>query len=122
MENMEYVKISLVGKRGEGKYALVDGDYDGEYFAQYHWALLPNGYIARYGHREAITDEKTGLVTGWDESFIYLHREVARPPKGMWVRFKNGNKLDCRSSNLEWVTPKETAASRKSLHTEKVSV
>lgn len=116
MEKMPYIKIPLVGKHGKGKYALVDGDYDGDYFSQYKWALLPNGYVTQYSHREFIVDDKTGEVVGHDNSFQYLHRMVARPPKGYWARHKNGDKLDCRSANLEWVTPKYSAATRVKNH------
>lgn len=98
---MEYIKISLHGENGKGKYALVDGDYDGEYFSQYRWYLLPNGYVGRTGRYE------TGKNT-----YIYLHREVSKPPEGKWVDHINRDKLDNRSCNLQWVTPKENSNNR----------
>jgi hypothetical protein len=96
----EIRKLPLRGKRGG--VALVDGDFDGEYFAQFKWAISKNGYVCRRGrrlHHEPIT--------------VYLHREVSRPPKGMWVLFFDGNPLNCTSENLGWVTPQEMALIRK---------
>lgn len=98
---MEYVKIPLHGKLGKGKSVLVDGDYDGEYFGQFKWYVNPGGYV--YRRRYA----------GEGGGYVYLHQEVSRTPDGMWTSFKNKDKLDCRSANLEWVTPKESASRRK---------
>lgn len=100
MEKMPIKKIKIADKT-----ILVDGDYDGEYFSQYNWRILPNGYVYR--------SEAEKLANGkWKHHIIYLHREVARPPKGMWVSHIDGNKLNNRSCNLAWRTPHETALSR----------
>lgn len=101
MEDMEYIELELHGKLGQGKTALVDGDYDGEYFSQYNWYVNPGGYI--YRRRYA----------GEGGGYVYLHQEVSRTPQGLWTRFKDGNKLNCRSCNLEWVTPQESAQKRR---------
>lgn len=101
MEAMPITKIKLHGKLGQGKEVLVDGDYDGEYFSEYAWYVNPGGYV----YRRRFVGEGGG--------YVYLHQEVSRTPKGLWTRFKDGNKLNCRSCNLEWVTPKESANKRK---------
>lgn len=86
----------------------VDGDYDGEYFSQFKWRLAPNGYVYRAsGRRE----------DGEGHHWFYLARLVANPPKGVWVRYLNGDKLDCRSANLTWQTPAQSALRRETRYT-----
>ena len=103
MEEMEYIKIPLHGKRGKGKYTLVDGDYDGEYFSQYRWYLLPNGYAGR-AMIELPSKERT--------SYVYLHKEVCKTPPGYIVDHINRDKLDNRSCNLRWATYSDNANNR----------
>jgi len=103
MDKMPVVKLPLYGGLGKGKFALVDGDYDGEYFSQYKWYLLKNGYAGRV-EVEVPAKERKG--------YIYLHTVVSRPPKGLWVDHINRNKLDNRSCNLRWVTPSENALNK----------
>jgi hypothetical protein len=100
METMEQVKIPLHGKHGKGKHVVVDGDYDGEYFGQYKWYMLPNGYAARDGRYEG------------KSSYIYLHNMVMPKREGYWVDHINRDRLDNRSCNLRYVTPKESALNR----------
>ena len=101
MDKMDFILIPLVGVHGSGKYTLVDGDYDGEYFGQWRWHLNPyTGYVQR-GERV------DGKIV-----HIYLHHEVCRAPDGLWRDHINRNKLDNRSCNLRVVTPKESASNR----------
>lgn len=95
-------KIPLSGSVGAGKHVLVDGDYDGEYLAQFKWRLNPKtGYVTRKPFRHEGT------------SSIYMHHVVGgKPPAGYVVSFKNREKLDCRSCNIEWITPSDIAANR----------
>lgn len=99
MDEMETIKLPLYGKLGVGKYTLVDGDYDGEYFGQYRWRVLPNGYAAR-------TCPETRKT-------IYLHQEVCRAPKGLLSDHINRNRLDNRSCNLRWVDAAASASNRR---------
>lgn len=104
MDKMEYIKLPLSGKLGTGKFTLVDGDYDGEYYSQYTWYLMPNGYVAR-----ARIEEESSKRN----SYIYLHKEVCKSNTGLWVDHINRDKLDNRSCNLRLVTPSENSRNRK---------
>lgn len=100
MEAIGYIRIPLSGKYGKGKFTLVDGDYDGEYFSQYKWYLNPKtGYVYRSGHRD--DTGKRGIIV--------LHQEVSRTPKGLVTDHKNRDKLDNRSCNLRWATYKQNS-------------
>lgn len=90
---------------------LVDGDYDGEYFAQFYWMLNPGGYVMR-SHYE-YTTKPSGERTRGHKIMHYLHQEVLPPKPGFWIIFKNGNKLDVRSANLAYITPTENSLTRK---------
>lgn len=96
----ELESMTIVAHRG-GKpiEVLVDGDYDGEYFAEMKWYINKAGYVYR---RRRGTDEPQ-----------YLHQLVLPPKPGYWTSFKNRNKLDCRSCNLEYLTPKQNIAGRQ---------
>lgn len=95
-------KIPLSGKRGKGLCTLVDGDYDGEYFAGFTWYVNPSGYVVR-------TNDK-------HNGYLFLHQEVARAPKGLVTDHINRNKLDNRSCNLRWATPAQNGANSKMRH------
>jgi hypothetical protein len=98
MCDLPVLKIPLVGKNGKGKFALVDGDYDGEYISQYRWCYDP-----RTGYAKAKINGKN----------VYLHHLAGgMAPPGMWTDHKNRIKLDCRSCNLRWVTPSRSALNR----------
>lgn len=101
LEQLPVVKIQARRTGGKFVEVLVDGDYDGEYFSQFHWRLTDGGYVYR-----------TYRPKGGPTKTVYLAREVAKPPKGWWVSFKNSNKLDCRSANLEVSNPKAVIARR----------
>jgi hypothetical protein len=107
MCDLPVMKLPLVGKHGAGKFALVDGDYDGEYLSQYRWYYEPhNGYaytMIQHGQSKPRHREK-----------VYLHHLAGgMPPRGMWTDHKNRIKLDCRSCNLRWVSPSRSALNRR---------
>lgn len=96
------VRVLKVRKIATQEYenVLVDGDYDGEYLAGFNWIILKSGHV-RMGYAQ--TDD----TDTFESNKTYLHQVVLRPKEGYWTHFKNGNKLDCRSANLEYMTPKE---------------
>lgn len=98
-------KLPLSGNIGKGKFVFVDGDYDGEYFAQYKWRLNPStGYVSRKAQNKEVSKGKQ----------IYLHHVVAgSPPPGKIVTFRNNNRLDCRSCNVCWTTYSDRSLTRK---------
>jgi hypothetical protein len=97
LEDLPYIKLPLHGKHGEGKFVLVDGDYDGEYFGQYRWLLgspLKNRKQFVFRGLSAYENDSP------KRNHIYLHREVASATEGQFIHFKNGDHLDCRSRNI----------------------
>ena len=95
-------KIPLLGEYGRGKFTLVDGDYDGEYFAQFKWYL---NYKTGYAFR------RNPLVAGHHH---WLHHEVLpNLPKGYFRDHINRDRLDNRSENLRFVTYSENALNKK---------
>jgi len=75
----------------DGFYAYVDAA-DCERLSRYNWRLQ-NGYAAR---------REKGRT-------IYMHREIARPPRGMTVDHKNRNRLDNTRDNLRVCTQQENS-------------
>ncbi len=102
LEQLPIRELEARGAKGETVTVLVDGDYDGEYFAEHMWRVLPSGYVFRTSYAGESGTRK----------MVYLHRLVASPPPGGWVRHKDGNKLNNRSCNLEIVSPSQSAAIR----------
>lgn len=86
------------GKRGRVGWALVSEE-DYERAAAKYWSLAGRGYARAAGKHE-------------DGRFrsIYLHRFVMGEPEGMQVDHRNGDKLDCRRSNLRVVTNSQNHA------------
>lgn len=78
----------------QGKFALVD-DEDYEYLSKIKWYVDPSGYVAN----------KTKNV-------IFMHRLVAKTPKGKSTDHINGNKLDNQKKNLRTCTTSQNMANR----------
>lgn len=63
---------------------------NGYVFFQKHWRQMDGSYKVETIYLQKLIAEK----------FL----EKPDPQKKFWVRFKNGNKLDYRTENLEWAT------------------
>jgi len=70
---------------------ILDKD-DGHLLSDYKWAVGTNGYVYKSGAR------KRGKQ-------CLLHRIVMSAKPGAQLHHANENKLDCRKSNLVFVTP-----------------
>lgn len=88
-------KIILSGKRGERKSVIVDDD-DYEKYNHLRWHLSDTGYAVRRHRGETYR----------------LHRLVMECSEGMVIDHLNGDKLDCRKSNLRVCTQTENAKNR----------
>lgn len=95
---METVQLPI--RNAPGKYALVDGDYDGEWLGTYTWRVTKNGHAFTSWHQpgsgKVIAHQLSRMAYG--ESFI---------PARHWVTTKNGNPLDCRTENLVCMSASE---------------
>ena len=80
--------ISLGGKHGKGKCALVD-DENYEYLNQWRWYVQPSGYAVR----------KPNFSNP-----IYMHKLIVKVPEGLEADHISGDKLDNRKSNLRVAT------------------
>lgn len=91
---------------------LVDGDYDGEYLAQFQWRISKVGAVYRYNYYEIETD-KTGVNKPVKaEGFTYMTSLILPPKKGYVVQHINRNPLDNRSCNLRYATMSTVALGR----------
>ena len=96
-------KIELGGKRGAGKYALVD-DEDYELVSGFAWHLSSNGYarcaVNVETREEALRDGRNYRK----QRRIFMHRLVMGvddvPWNGISIDHLNRDKLDNRKSNL----------------------
>ena len=80
---------------GDGFYAYVEAaDFD--WLNQWTWSMC-NGYAARRSN----------------ENWIYMHREIMKPPRGMDVDHKNHNKLDNTRESLRVCTREENIRNRR---------
>ena len=91
-------KIALRGKRGIGKFALVD-DIDFEELSSYKWHLDSWGY-PRTPNRN--NPERKMIM-------MRMHRMVLKPEKKVITDHVNGDTLDNRRSNLRIVTDQQSA-------------
>lgn len=85
-------EIILSGKRANGQSVKVD-DSDYKKYNHLRWHLSDTGYAVRRNHGETTR----------------LHRLIMDCPEGMVVDHLNGNKLDCRKSNMRICTQEENA-------------
>lgn len=91
-------QIQLSGKLGRGKSVIVD-DADYEKYNHLRWYLSVRGYVVRTNNGKTCR----------------LHRLIMNCPEGMVTDHLNGNKLDCRKSNLRICTQAENAKNRHNI-------
>lgn len=89
-------KIPLGGKRGIGKYTIVD-DEDVIRVASIKWHLSDTGYAV---------NRSNGKTTR-------MHRVINNTPNGLYTDHKNHDRLDNRKSNLRTVTQAENMSNHK---------
>jgi hypothetical protein len=83
----------------EGVYAYVDAaDY--EWLNQWHWWASVSGY--------ALRREKG--------KYIFMHRQIMKPPPGKVTDHISGNKVDNTRANLRNVTPKQNLLNKRKRH------
>lgn len=79
--------IPLSGKRGQGKFAVVD-DIDATLISSHSWCVIAAGYaVSRISNR-----------------FVYMHRLILDANPSQEVDHVNGDPLDNRRSNLRFAT------------------
>lgn len=89
-------EIKLSGKLGKDKSVKVDDD-DYKKYNHLVWHLSDTGYAVRRDNHQTYR----------------LHRLIMNCPEGMVIDHLNGDKLDCRKSNLRICTQQENA---KNIH------
>jgi hypothetical protein len=96
--------VPLGGKRGEGKFAIIDEDFV-EVVNKFNWNLHINGYAS------------TASPTSWfgKTKTMRLHHFIVGQPiiKGLVIDHKNGNKLDNRVCNLQIITNQQNIRKQK---------
>ncbi len=97
-------------KTRDGQTVLVDGDYDGEYLStHFSWSVV-NGYV--YGYQIGSSRSVKQTARTWGNN-ISLGRLVGMASgRNQYVTYRNGNHLDCRSCNVQVMTPREVMAKR----------
>ena len=85
-------KISLGGKHGKGKFALVD-DEDFENLKKYIWNCDIRGYVTTTLPRR-----------GGKQPYLLMHRIIMNTPKGLDTDHRNGDRLNNQKSNLRICT------------------
>ena len=85
-------EIPLSGKYANGKSVKVDDD-DYEKYSHLVWHLSDSGYAVRRNNGKTIR----------------LHRLIMNCPEGLVVDHLNGDRLDCRKSNMRICTQVENA-------------
>jgi hypothetical protein len=80
-------RIKLGGKKGKGKYAIVD-DSDYKWLSGYNWSFTAKGYA------NVRIDNRT----------VLMHRLIMNTPEGMDTDHKNNNGLDNQRHNLRIAT------------------
>lgn len=103
-QKTDAVKVLVKG----GRFALVDAK-DFASVSGYTW-FNKSGYAVR-----SVRKGEKGYVGRKKTRMILMHRSILRPPAGMMVDHKNGNRLDNRRSNLRAATDPQNSFNRRPL-------
>ncbi len=96
---LDHKLISLSGKHGKGKFAIVDADQH-EDLIQWAWHTDWNGYVRR------------GFRCQGKPRIELMHRRIINAPAGLQVDHVNGETLDNRSVNLRLCTNQQNSRNR----------
>lgn len=109
--------IALSGKRGEGKFAIVDECDFERVTSRFSWNYDSRGYASSSTHKE---ERRMAMVRGKlkpikKQRSVFLHREVFG--EFVWhdrqeVDHSNCVRLDCRRSNLRIATYSQNTANK----------
>lgn len=94
-------RIPLSGKRGKGKFALVD-DADYADLSRFKWYIANTGYVYSY-------------PASWRDgvSPVAMHRYIMNPPSRKVVDHVNSDKLNNTRQDLRIATPSENTANSR---------
>lgn len=108
-EDMKTRKLPLVGKHGDGKFAIVS-DIDYDKVSQYSWYLHQDStteglsYVCRTDYNGKRAKRR---IT------VFLHSLILGKKNGYMVDHINRNTLDNRRENLRFVTPLQNNLNRR---------
>lgn len=105
--------IQLCGKKGRGKYAIIDDD-DFNKVKNYKWYY----YESKYGTGYAITHTYINNI----KTTIRMHRIILNASQGELVDHKNHDGLDNRKNNLRLCNHLENNRNRKLSYNSKHSI
>jgi hypothetical protein len=91
-------------KLSKGFFAIVD-DRDFERLSQYGWWFGPGGYATRQTYQGR--KDKKSL---WKN--VFMHHEILKAPKGMFIDHINRNRLDNRIINLRIASYSQNGANK----------
>ena len=83
-----------------GLHAIVDAE-DYEWLNQYKWSVQPSANAKTFYAKRTYCGR-----------LVLMHREIMKPPRGMFVDHINGNGLDNRRCNLRICTPMQNSCNR----------
>jgi hypothetical protein len=87
-------------------YVAVVGDEDFDFLMQWSWHAFPSasGHVYAARNSEPVNGRR---------QHIFMHREIARTPHGLFTDHINGNALDNRRGNLRVVTKTQNMWNRR---------
>lgn len=97
---MRFIKVPLTGKRGIGKFAIIDAD-DADKIVGYSWHVTDKGYARR-----------STVVSGRTKNYR-MHHAILPPPPGKVIDHINHDRLDNRKGNLRAVSAIQNNHNRK---------